>query len=272
MEAASHGILGLPPNATFREPQLKQAIQRNNGTAFRAMARPGDKPNQYHVSLHPATPGTARQYNPRPNETRPDRRPTAYYEPELADLETIDAGDEYLERVYARAKSHLQKEVTGLPDQDVVYRGMSAEEYQQILDTGQIESVGDYNIGDEQKGLTYFTTEVRSAESYANGFAPLQWKPTIGYPCYIIAIKRPPEKRIRKVKGTGEHEVGVIGSVPSSDIVAVWRGRVFDHVAEPYDFREVDYYDHLDRAVGADDTHRVRYGGYSAQVVWERIL
>jgi hypothetical protein len=262
----SHDIVGLPADVRFREKQLHAAIARGGHNVFRAIATPGKEPGQYQVHLHPANPGKALPY-----QQRVGRDKTTYYDPELADLHTEDKGVEYLERTFARAKPHLSTEFEGLPEKDVMYRGMAAEEYEGFRKYGEIKSHGTYNIGDQQNGLTYWTTDPQSARSYANSFAPMQWKPTIGHPCYVVAATLPNPKDTRRVRGTGEHEIGVTRPVNADDVRAVWCGQVFDHTAEIYDLKPVDHHDYIDRAVGEDDTHRARYGGYSAQVVWKRI-
>lgn len=120
-----------------------------------------------------------------------------------------------------------------IPNEDgIIHRGMSHDEYHNILKTGKIESKGRYNIGDQQKGLTYFTTKADSAGSYATSFAPNSKKPTPEKGAYIVSIKRPSEDRIKHVEGTGEHEVGVIGPISSNDIVAVYHGKVISHTPE----------------------------------------
>ena len=112
---------------------------------------------------------------------------------------------------------------------DVIHRGMSHDEYQNILKTGKISSKGTGNLGPEQEGLTYFTTKPSAADSYANSFAMNKSKPTPDKPAYIVSIKRPHQSKIKNVEGTGEHEVGVIGDIPADDIVAVHRGNVISY-------------------------------------------
>lgn len=112
---------------------------------------------------------------------------------------------------------------------DVIHRGMSHDEYQNILKHGKIQSRGSGNIGGEQKGLTYFSTDPDSAASYANTFAMRGKTPTPDKPAYIVSIKRPHPSRIKSVSGTGEHEVGVEGEISADDIVAVHKGHVIQH-------------------------------------------
>jgi len=152
----------------------------------------------------------------------------------------------------------------------VMYRGMSGEEYAALLTSGDVKSRGDYNF-DNQAGLACRTTEASMVQSYANSFAPMPSKPTLGHPCYVLAAPLARGADVRHVPGTGEQEIGVARAIADSEILGVWRGQVFGHTAEEYELSPVDHYDHIDRAMGVDDTHRARYGGYSALVVWERI-
>lgn len=112
---------------------------------------------------------------------------------------------------------------------DVIHRGMSHDEYHNILKTGKISSRGTGNIGNDQKGLTYFTTDPAAADSYSNAFAMSKNKPTHDKPSYIVSIKKPHHSRIKHVEGTAEHEVGVAGDISADDIVAVHRGTVIQH-------------------------------------------
>lgn len=112
-------------------------------------------------------------------------------------------------------------------DPNVIHRGMSTREYNNIMKHGVIQSNGSGNLGDEQVGLTYFTTNPSSADSYANMFSIK--KPDPNNPPYIISIKMPSEDRIEHVAGTGEHEVGVKGPISVDDIVAVYKGNVIEY-------------------------------------------
>lgn len=116
----------------------------------------------------------------------------------------------------------------------VIFRGMSAQEYANVLRTGEIRSNGSYNIGDQQVGLTYYSTEPDSAASYATSFAPSQHAPTFDQPAYVVGVHMPDQNRIRYVKGTGEHEVGVIGPIPVLDIIEVYRAIVIEQGTESY--------------------------------------
>ena len=158
------------------------------------------------------------------------RASTAHYDPDYFDLETHTLDDEHGQPIAVKdqliPKPNLQFRLNVQAQPGVIYRGMSADEYENILRTGQIQSAGTHNIGDQQKGLTYYSTDPVTAESYASSFAADQHRPTWQKPAYVVAVQAPPSNRIRSVPGTGEHEVGVQGAISADDIVAVYQGKV----------------------------------------------
>lgn len=103
----------------------------------------------------------------------------------------------------------------------ILYRGMTNEEYQSALKTGSLKSLGDYNLGEREKGLTYYSTDPDQAVAYANGFAPWPYKPTPNQPAIVVAIKDNPAQE-RDVRNT---EVGLRGEVPISAIQRVYVGK-----------------------------------------------
>ena len=105
-----------------------------------------------------------------------------------------------------------------------MYRGMSWEEYQNILSTRVIRSNGSYNLGDEQVGLTYFSSDADQARFYAHSFAPIQFGAAIGKPAIVIAV---PKMEGVRVGGTGESEIGIPGELSADLIEEVWAGEVF---------------------------------------------
>jgi hypothetical protein len=112
-----------------------------------------------------------------------------------------------------------------VPQNDkLIFRGMSWEEWQGIKETGIIKSKGDYNIGSEQEGLTYFTTDSGSATHYSSGFAPIQYQATPNKPAIVIGI---PKREGVAVEGTAEHEVGLPGDISAKEIVEVWLGQPY---------------------------------------------
>jgi hypothetical protein len=152
-------------------------------------------------------PDTGREFSGRPFR----------YDPEITDMDISE--DQWGTNFKKRLKEGWLDQLPTNPE--LIYRGMSSEEYQYIQSTGKIQSLGDYNLGDEQIGLTYFSTNPNSAAHYAHGFAPTQYMATPNKPAYVIAI---PKRESVYVAGTGESEVGVRGSIDASEIQEVWIG------------------------------------------------
>jgi hypothetical protein len=137
-------------------------------------------------------------------------------------------------------------------DPSLMYRGMSSGEYEAYRRTGVIKSASSYNIGAEQQGLTYWGADPSMAETYASAFAPREFKPDWDKPAYVVVAKRVGAERLRRVKGTGEGELGVIGETPKEDVREVWRGRV------------------IERDPGYSDEHGSL--SPSARLHWERVF
>jgi len=66
----------------------------------------------------------------------------------------------------------VEEEIPNNPS--LAYRGMCWEEWEAVLETGFVQSRGEYNIG--QTGLTLFG-DAATAQHYASGFAPWPFKP-----------------------------------------------------------------------------------------------
>ena len=111
------------------------------------------------------------------------------------------------------------------PQEGIIWRGMSGGEYKNLLEQGFLESKGDYNIGESQKGLTIFSSNPRTAEMYAHDFAPREFKATPESSAYVVGIRKPsgaiPQTQINP------SEFGVRGQIPIEDILSVYRGNVF---------------------------------------------
>ena len=118
----------------------------------------------------------------------------------------------------------------------ILYRGMSAGEFEEVRRTGEIISHGGYNLGGEQEGLTYFSASPDQASAYAAGFTPFQYEPSFGRPAYVVAVRDPGTSRY--VAGTDTDERGIPGRVPASSIVAVYEGRVFQVRAGDMDIHQ----------------------------------
>ena len=167
------------------------------------------------VPTYPAEPERfAVRYNP-------DRAKVVLKE----NVVTIDTGEvvDLSRNNIVPTKGALQIEELVEPDDNVLYRGMSAEEYRGALDQGYIKSKGDYNIGPEQQGLTFYSTSPSQAETYSNSFTPTGFKATPDRPAYVVAIKKP--ETIDYV--TGRTEFGIKKEVPTSEIVEVFEGQPY---------------------------------------------
>ncbi|MGO9682004.1 MAG: hypothetical protein ACLPTZ_05285 [Beijerinckiaceae bacterium] len=102
------------------------------------------------------------------------------------------------------------------------YRGMSFEEYQNAVTTGKIASSGAYNIGEHEKGLTYFSTDPLQAASYANGFAPWPFIATPGHPAVVVEVDN--KGMDTTVDPHRPTEVGVKGDIPMSAVTRAFIG------------------------------------------------
>lgn len=126
-------------------------------------------------------------------------------------------------------------------DPNALWRGMSAEEMAYIREHGQIQSKGDYNIGTEQEGLTFYSGKSDTAFAYGGNFQPYQWVPSFEKPGYVVKVKRPADDLIGQVIGE-DHEIGVKGAIGKDDILEVYEIRALgvdegfiDFKLSPYD-------------------------------------
>ena len=103
----------------------------------------------------------------------------------------------------------------------IIYRGMSYEEYQSSMAAGEFKSIGGYNIGEEEKGLTYFSSEPSQAASYAHGFAPWPYIAVPGKPAVIVAVADPGGHIVASSRPT---ELGINKPIPTSELRAVYFG------------------------------------------------
>lgn len=108
-------------------------------------------------------------------------------------------------------------------DPDMMYRGMSWEEWQEAQRTGYIKSRGTYNIGEQQAGMTLYAEDPGSAASYASGFAPEQFAPSAEKPGVVIAVPR----RYGVVGAAPRGEIAIPDAVPLSEVSGVWEGHVY---------------------------------------------
>tara|TARA_Y100001963_G_scaffold30222_1_gene41332 strand:- start:6766 stop:9702 length:2937 start_codon:yes stop_codon:yes gene_type:complete len=218
--AAAIATPNLPFDRT-KTPRLNSIIESDRYIV--TPATPDDAPdNRHHFAYEIA--GT--QHWPQshdimvdPDSGRQFPRGGRSYNPEIVEPKRIE--DKWGVRHNYELKPGWAQDIDTNPE--LMYRGMSWEEWQAIQETGRIQSRGDYNLGPEQKGLTYFTSDAGQAVSYAHGFAPVQHKATPSKPAVVIAVRR---RKGVPVSGTGVTEIGIRGSISADDIVEVWEGHV----------------------------------------------
>jgi hypothetical protein len=160
-------------------------------------------------------PDEAEYFNRYTNAKR--NRGTSWYNPRYATLHTDNAGESQTPILKPEYSSKIKTDSS----KNLLYRGMSAEEYESIMKTGKIKSRGDFNM-QGQEGLTYYSTDPTAAQNYAHSFAPLHHKATHEKPAYVIAVKN--HGTGVKISGTGEHEVGIPHEISASGIEEVHQG------------------------------------------------
>lgn len=146
----------------------------------------------------------------------PDGDRKVYYNPDHVTIERSEITGRPRSRSNATALESLQSQVPG-----TIWRGMSHEEYQNAKRDGYFQTRGDYNLG--QQSGTLFTTRPSSAESYSNGYAPAEHKPTFARPAHVIGI---PDPGI--APSVGGHEVEVPGRIPFDSVTHHYRGDVWE--------------------------------------------
>lgn len=112
-----------------------------------------------------------------------------------------------------------------IPAEDgLAYRGMSFEEWAEAVRRGYFQSRGEYNLGEAQRGLTFFSPDPGSAAYYASGFAPWPFKPGWGRPGIVVGAPAAgmvtPEDDPDAVPGG---ELAWRGQMPLGAVQAVWR-------------------------------------------------
>jgi hypothetical protein len=156
----------------------------------------------------------------------PNIKTVGWHDPEISSLHTPHPDDQF-PRTHAELKpdSGYHQDIQDEKKPGVLYRGMSHEEFHNIKKTGEIKSNGNSNIGDEQKGLTYYSKNPIQAQNYAHSFAAAENKASGQHHAYVVAVKDPGTEV--KVKGTGEDEVGIPHAISKNDILHVHVGRAF---------------------------------------------
>ena len=248
----SHNIEGLPPDIEITDRRLLSMMDSGR---YRMIAKPGIKPDYYNIEIHPLNIEKATSYQPKKYRDRNN-----YHDTNLSDIKEYDPDDEILSLKFPHPKDHFTTEIEPLPFDNIIYRGMSFEEYHKFLTTGKIYSNGEYNLAG-QEGLTYWTTDAEAAAHYASGFAPAQFKAVFDKPTYVVAIKKP--KETKRVAGTGEHEIGVSRSVDGDEVLGVWEGNVYDFRTGEYTLRPSYTGSGYEFGGGSDP---------SSSLIWKRIF
>ena len=145
------------------------------------------------------------------------------YDPELGQIRKIEHIDTDTGVDLSLNIVEPKKQSLSLPDKksdNIMYRGMSSEEFDQALKTGHFKSKGDYNV-QGQDDLTYWSSRPSQAQNYASSFAPWQFKPTFERPAYVVGVKR---KNVARIDA--DTELGVSGKTPVNDVVEIYKGDV----------------------------------------------
>jgi len=243
-----------------RDERFKRLLRRGHDAEIKSLpTTQWNSQQRYRATLNPRG-GT--RYVTRKSWDNDGREGYGYYNPEYAELFTTDPGEQYLERTFARLRQGFSDEIPSLGP-GYIYRGGSQEEMDFLSQTGQIVSHGDYNMGKEQVGLTYWSLDPGQAVSYSNSFAPSGHKATFEHPAYVWVARAPDASEIKKVKGTGENEVGVTRPIDNDEIVQIWRGQVYDYSPGDIDLVPHDY---------ESKTYKLGSGTLpSGRVMWQRI-
>lgn len=166
---------------------------------------PRSSDDRYDLSINPVnSPAVI------PGEENGLRKKPIFYDPERTELEW--------DELFGHSPTRQDRDLSHLsPPEGLLWRGMSNEEYENAKRDGYFQSKGEWNF-EGQEGETYFSTDPNAAANYANDFAPIQFKPGFGNPAHVIGIPDRPELP------RYEHEVGVPGQIPFSDVVQHYTG------------------------------------------------
>jgi hypothetical protein len=208
------------------QPEIKAPLLNKFGEGYEFNVEPSSiSKNGYEATVIPKDRSGFQKYKPRNNKDD-----IHYYDPKIAELKTFDKGEPYEFQVpQLKTNSGLSNSIEPLSDPNTIYRGMSAGEYNNFLQTGKIQSNGEYNL-EGQNGLTYWSSDPKSAVSYSNSFAPAKFKARPDAPAYVVATRKPNE--VVNVNGVDSHEVGVSRPIDKSEIIGIWEGKPYS--IEPF--------------------------------------
>lgn len=110
-------------------------------------------------------------------------------------------------------------------EEGFIYRGISAEELDDIRRTGRIKSTGEGNFASQQ-GYTLFSEDPSTAGGYASSFTLWNRGNTRGHPGYVLKVRRPADAVTSKSGvAIDGYEVAIPHEVSADDIVAISEAR-----------------------------------------------
>lgn len=117
--------------------------------------------------------------------------------------------------------------------EDKLWRGMSAAEYDALVESGIVQSKGDMAFSHQQEaGTTSFAPNPSTAESYANSFAHVKDRPSHQRPAYVVGVDRAQVEAVPGLHTNPDYEIDA-RPVSAEAITDVYR-------ADPYAIRYGD--------------------------------
>jgi len=193
---------------------LKNSMQKYYGNEFESLS------SRYDIELSEIFEGSSEVF------FKLLIKPKKFREPELASTDN-DLYDYYKKYKGGKTGKYLRKNpedaIKEIPNNpNFVYRGMSFEEWENIKKTGFIQSKGAYNIGDDQKGLTFYG-KADTASSYAGHFSPWQFQTSRNKPSVVIAISKNNVKSHEDMpEAIPSSEYAHVGPLSSKEILEAW--------------------------------------------------
>lgn len=161
------------------------------------------------------------------------------YDPEIATPENDRFGTRFNLGDHPEWKDEMAYRDHVQADPNMIYRGLSHEEWENALRNNYFESNQEYNVGGEQG--TLFSTDPEQARSYATGFAPWHRKPGFNTPSYVIGVPRPESAYAHPGMGPDTTEVIVPGQIPFGQVQNAWQFRPYAHQWGDTNFRTENF-------------------------------
>ena len=199
------------PLGDYAQSILKDVARAGNWKLSLTKTGPGWGEDTHEYAIVPKTLPAGIQDSPS------GLRDHVWFDPAFAEVTTNVDG-----RPQVTPKAGLLTDITEESEPGMLYRGLSFAEWEEAKRTGVVKSSGDYNLGETQRGLTYFSTDIAQAANYASGFAPWQYKPSFGRPAIVIKVQDP-----GNAHRTTETERGVPTEVRLADIRTVYEGHPY---------------------------------------------